>query len=235
MTDIVLVHGSTQSAAGFWRLAEALQQRGHRVLTVDIPSAAATSSRAYAELLTAQLPEDLRHPVVAAHSAAGLLLPALAERLDAAHQVWMAAAVADYAGGHSLLEEIRTDPTAVFHAEWLGVDPTSDPVLATYFLFHDADLATLRKALTTVARCDLSAVYAETPPLNPAARPSTYLLPTADRALTRGGMLHVARERLHIDPVEVPGGHNGYVAHPDEIADTIDQATKLPAATPRPS
>jgi hypothetical protein len=170
VSEVVLVPGTTQSAAGFWRLTEALQRRGHRVLTVDVPSAAAASSIEYAELLAAQLPDELHRPVLAAHSAAGLLLPALAERLDAYHQVWVAAAVPDYHAGRSLLYEIRADPTAVFHPEWIGADPPGDPVLATYFLFHDASLATLRQALPTVARCDLSAVYAETPPLDPMPR-----------------------------------------------------------------
>ncbi len=226
MSEVVLVHGTTQSAAGFWRLAEALQRRGHRVLTVDVPSAGAESSTAYAELLAGQLPTDLYRPVVAAHSAAGLLLPALAERLDAVHQVWLAAAVPDYHGSRSLLDEIRSDPSAVFHPEWVGADPTADPVLATYFLFHDADLATLQQALPTLSRCDLSAVCAETPRIDPAARASTYLLPSDDRALTRVGMLRMARERLHVEPIEVPGGHNSYVAHPEEIAEAIDHATR---------
>ena len=223
MTDVVLVHGSTQTAAGFWRLTGALERRGHRALTVAIPDAAADSSARYAELLAAQLPGDLFRPVVAAHSASGLLLPALADRLDATHQVWLAAAVADYRGRRSLLSEVQADPTAVFHAEWVGVDPTADPVLATYFLFHDTDLATLRQSLPTVARCDLSAVYAETPPIDPTARPSTYLLPVDDRALTGDAMHRMARDRLGVEPVEVPGGHNNYVAHPEPIADAIDQ------------
>jgi hypothetical protein len=102
--------------------------------------------------------------------------------------------------------------------------------LATYFLFHDASLATLQQALPTLSRCDLSAVYAETPRTDPAARASTYLLPTGDRALTRAGMQHMARERLHIEPLEVPVGHNSYVAHPDEIADAIDHAAQTSSA-----
>lgn len=227
----MLVHGSTQSAAGFWRLTEALARRGHRALTVEVPSAAADTSIGYAELLAAQLPSDLHRPVITGHSAAGLLLPALAERLDATHLVWLAAAVADYASGRSLLDEIRADPTAVFHEEWIGVDPTSNAVLATYFLFHDADLATLRQALPTVARCDLTAIYAETPPIDPAGWPSTYLLPIGDRALTRAGMLNMAGERLGVDAVEVPGGHNTYVAHAPEVAQVIDEATRRPANT----
>jgi hypothetical protein len=39
-------------------------------------------------------------------------------------------------------------------------------------------------ALGTVVRCDLSAIYAEVPAIDPAARPSTYLLPVDDRTTT---------------------------------------------------
>lgn len=224
MADVVLVPGSTQSAAGFWRLVSVLQQRGHRAVTVDVPSAATNSSIEYAELLAAQLPTDVHRPVVAAHSASGLLLPAFADRLGACHQVWMAAAVADYTGQRSLMDEVRANPAAMFTDEWAGIDPATDPVLATYFLFHDADLATLRDALPTVTHGDLSAVYAEIPPVDPGKRPSSYLLPRGDRTLTRAGMYRMAQERLHVDPIEVPGGHNSYVACPDPIANAIDRA-----------
>lgn len=224
MADVVLVPGSTQSVAGFWRLVNALQRRGHRVMPVEVPSAATNSSIEYAKLLAAQLPNDLHHPVVAAHSASGLLLPAFADRLGACHQVWIAAAVADYSGQRSLMDEVRANPAAMFTDEWVGIDPATDPVLATYFLFHDADLATLRNALPTVVHCDLSAVYAEIPPVDPGQRPSSYLLPTNDRTLTRAGMYRMAQERLHVDPVEVPGGHNSYVAHSEPIANAIDRA-----------
>lgn len=218
------MHGTTQTAAGFWRLAQALARRGYRPLTVNVPSATTSSSREYAELLARQLPPDTNRPIVVGHSAAGLLLPALAERVDAVCQVWLAASVPDYTGGRSLLDEIRTDPTAMFHHEWIGIDPSSDPVAATYFLFHDAELATLRQALPTVAVCSLSAMYAEVPLIDPAARPSTYLMPTGDRILTQQVMMRMARERLDVEPTEVPGGHNSYVAHSEPIADAIDRA-----------
>lgn len=224
--DIVLVHGTTQSAAGFAWLVTALERAGHRSVCLDVPSAAATTAARYADLLASQVPADLDRPIVVAHSAAGLILPALARRLNARHQVWLAATVADYRGQRSLLEELRHDPSAVFRAEWLGIDPTTDPVLATYFLFHDADLAALRAALPTVASCDLTALYGETPTQDPARLPSTYLLPADDRALTRAAMGHMARERPGVEPVVVPGGHNCYVAHPGEIAQVIDKAAR---------
>ena len=103
----------------------------------------------------------------------------------------------------------------------MGVDPTADPVLATYFLFHDADLAGLRAALSTVARCDLSQVYGETPTVDPARLPSTYLLPTGDRTLSPKWMARIVRERLGVEPTEFPGGHNLYSAAPATVADLI--------------
>ncbi len=57
-------------------LPGALSRHGHRALTVDVPSAAADTSIGYAERLAAQLLADLHWPVIVAHSAAGLLLPA---------------------------------------------------------------------------------------------------------------------------------------------------------------
>lgn len=119
VVDLVLVHGTTQSAAGFGPLVEALRRRGHRPVTVEVPTGAAATAGEYAALLAVQTPADLDRPVVVAHSAAGLLLPALARRLDARHQVWLAAAVADYTGRRSLMAEIRKDPLAVLNPEWL--------------------------------------------------------------------------------------------------------------------
>src|SRR5262245_58727582 len=182
MTDVVLVHGTTQAAAGYAGLAAALRGRGHRPLPVDVPEGVPTAVGC-ATAIAAQLPDDLDRPVVLAHSAAGLVLPALAERVDAARQVWLAAVVGDHRGGRSFRAELQADPGAVVNPEWVGADPATDPVLAAYFLFHDADLATLRAALPTVVRRDLTALYAEVPPVDPAARPSTYLLPRDDRTL----------------------------------------------------
>ncbi|MEQ3551654.1 alpha/beta hydrolase [Pseudonocardia nematodicida] len=226
MTDVVLLHGTTQTAAGFDRLAAELRARGHRPLTVTVPEGTARTAAGIADAMTAGLPADLLRPVVAAHSGSGVLLPELAARLDARHQVWIAAAVADHAGRRSLLEEIRADPTAVFRPEWIGTDPTSDPVLATYFLFHDADLATLREVLSTVHRCDLSDVFAEVPRIDPAARPSTYIRPAGDRSLDAGWMERVAHDRLGVEPTVLDGGHNLYVAHPAAVADVVDRAAR---------
>ncbi len=89
MSDIVLVHGTTQPAAGFAGLIDALEAAGQRSICLDVPSGAATSAAGYADLLVAQVPGDVDRPVVVGHSAAGLLLASLAaDLLPAARCGW---------------------------------------------------------------------------------------------------------------------------------------------------
>src|SRR5690348_16811586 len=91
VADIVLVPGTTQSSAGYAALAASLRRLGHRPLCVDLPVTPLDTATEYAEQLARQLPHGLHDVVVVAHSAAGLLLPALAMRLHAVRQVWLAA------------------------------------------------------------------------------------------------------------------------------------------------
>lgn len=109
--------------------------------TVDLARSDELSAEDYADEVRRQVPKTAAHTVVVAHSGAGLLLPAAARSLGAQRQVWLAASIPD--GQRSLLEIVSAAPTDV-NAEWLGKDPTNDPVLATYFLLHDCDLATLQ-------------------------------------------------------------------------------------------
>jgi alpha-beta hydrolase superfamily lysophospholipase len=103
MTEFVLVHGTTQSPAGWDRLADELRGRGHGVTAVDLPSDQPEWAPAdYARHAAAQVGKAGDRPVVVAHSGAGALLPAIAEATDAATAVWLAAYVPDLAGGTSM-------------------------------------------------------------------------------------------------------------------------------------
>jgi pimeloyl-ACP methyl ester carboxylesterase len=67
--DFLLVHGSTQSARGYDRLAAALHDRGHRTVSVDLPRDRPewTADR-YAEAAREQA-QALTEPVLVVHSA----------------------------------------------------------------------------------------------------------------------------------------------------------------------
>jgi pimeloyl-ACP methyl ester carboxylesterase len=223
VVDVVLVHGTTQSPAGWGRLIVELESRGARAFAVDLQTERADMSTAQlVALARSQLPKDLTSPVVAAHSGSGLLLPAIAAELGARRQVWVAAAVPDAPGGRTFAAEAAQDRFAVINPEWAGVDPTSDAVLATYFLFHDSDLNTLRWALTTLRLfSSIAAAYAEPPCHDLHAVPSTFLLPRRDRTLQPAWMARVCWERLGVEPVELDAGHCPHVSVPAQVADLI--------------
>ncbi|MQA10908.1 MAG: alpha/beta fold hydrolase [Pseudonocardiaceae bacterium] len=221
--DYVLVHGTTQSTAGWQRLTESLRRRGHRVHSVDLPTDQPDLLAAdYARVAAEQIGDSVREPVVVAHSGAGLLLPRIAQALRANRLVWLAAFVPDFTHGRSLLDEVREQGSAMFFDEWrsLTEPPTADPAVATYFLFHDCDLNTLRWALPTLRLFYPAAAYAESPHPGSVA-PSTFVLPTGDRTLHPEWMRAAARDRLGIEPIEIDGGHCPHVSRPEVVADAI--------------
>lgn len=82
--DIVLVHGSTQSSAGFDGLAQALRLRRHHVVVVDLPTDEATwTAGQFAEFVAQHHASQVEEPVVVAHSASGVLLPSISATLGA--------------------------------------------------------------------------------------------------------------------------------------------------------
>jgi pimeloyl-ACP methyl ester carboxylesterase len=225
VADVVLVHGTTQSVTGWDLLVDEVTRRGHRALAVDLHDEDPDSSMIdLAARCRSQLPVDLSAPIVMAHSGSGILLPEVGDALGAAHEVYLAAAVPDPAGHRSFLDEMQADPLAMFNSEWFGVDPTSDPVLATYFLFHDCDLATLRWALGTLQLFDaLRNGYAEVPPARDLRnRASTLVAPRDDRTLRPAYLAAIARERLGVEPVILSGGHCPHVSRPGEVAELLE-------------
>jgi pimeloyl-ACP methyl ester carboxylesterase len=214
---VVLIHGTTQSSAGWQRLRHALEARGCRAVAVDLPTDQPDLRAAdYAELVQQQVGTDA-DVVVVAHSASGVLLPAIARALNARHQVWLAAWVPD--SDASLIEEVEQRADVAFAPDWIGKDPTTDPAVAARFLFHDCDEKTLEWALGTVRLFLPSATYAERVKLN--STPSTYIVASYDRTLRPDWQRRMARERLGIAPVEIAAGHCPHVSQPDQLAEIV--------------
>ena len=224
--EFILVHGTTQSPAGWSRLAGALEARGHFVTAIDLPPNQPEWTVAdYAREAATQAGEPAGHRVVVGHSGAGVLLPAISDATRASVVVWLAAYVPDLTGGRSMLEDIKAQRDAMFDSDWLGVDPTSDPQQALRFLFHDCDPPAQQWALGTLRLFNPGpAVYRHTPgPLPPAAARS-FILPAGDRTLRPEWMRQAARQRLGVQPTEVNAGHCPHVSQPDTIASILAQA-----------
>jgi pimeloyl-ACP methyl ester carboxylesterase len=226
VVEFILVHGTTQSPAGWDRLARARGARGHGVTVIDLPVDRPEWTVAdYAREAAAQAGEPAGRRVAVGHSGGGALLPAIADAAQASAVVWLAAYVPDLAGGASMLEDINAHRDAMFHPDWLGVDPTSSPQQAMRFLFHDCDPPIQQWALGTLRLFNPGpAVYQHTPEPLPPAVARTFILPTGDRTLRPQWMRQAAQQRLGTQPVEVNAGHCPHVSQPETIASILVRA-----------
>jgi len=215
VTDFVLIHNTGQSPDGWRRVVHELERHGHRAYAVDLPTDQPDLLAAdYAEIIRGQVDSTLG-PFVVAHSGSGSVLPAAAQTLRAARQVWLAAWVPDPEA--SFVEEVALHAEAAFNPDWIGQDPTTDAAVATHFVYHDCDAETLEWALTTRRLFRPRAVYDERiDPDN--GIPSTYIVATEDRTIRPDWQRRMARERLAVEPVEIATGHCPNVSQPELLA-----------------
>ena len=220
MATFCLVHGSTQSAAGWDRLVSELEQRGHGTIVPTLPAnePGASASR-YAEVIVQALPSEVSDIIVVAHSASGLFLPLVAVDARVQQIVFLAAVIPKI--GVSLIDQLQAEPE-MMNPEWVGKDPTTSDQIALHFLFHDCPPETAQWALTTLRLMYARRAYTEVCPLErwPQVR-SAYIMCADDRTVTPAWARSAARQRLGVSPVELPGGHCPHVSRPAQLAEAL--------------
>jgi pimeloyl-ACP methyl ester carboxylesterase len=87
-------------------------------------------------------------------------------------------------------------------------------------LFHDCDGATLEWALATRRLFLPRAVHRERISLAPEL-PSTYIVASEDRTIRPDWQRRMARDRLGVEPIEIPTGHCPNVSQPDRLAEIL--------------
>jgi len=91
----------------------------------------------------------------------------------------------------SFVEDVDAHIEAAFNPDWIGKDPIEDDAVAREFLYHDCDEETLEWALST-------------------------------RRLFRPDWQgRMARERLDVEPIEIPTGHCPNVSQPERLAEIL--------------
>ncbi|MQA95814.1 MAG: alpha/beta fold hydrolase [Streptosporangiales bacterium] len=227
--DVVLIHGSAQSAEGFVLVNAALHDLGLTGLALDLPQREDLDSKGFVERAVDQVGAagGADRPVVVAHSLGGVLAAQIAAELGARHIVWLAAYVPDFRGRTSAASDVDLNRQSIYVPEFLQLtaSPFEEPAVAEEFMFHDCDDAIRSWALTTLRPFQPAGVVQERPPLRPDI-PSTYVLPTADRVFRPEWMARVAYRRLGVSAVDIDTGHCPNVSRPGEIAALIAEAAK---------
>ena len=222
MATYVLIHGAG-SDAWYWHLvAPELQDLGHDVIAVDLPS---TDDTAGLSEYTDQVIEAIgnrRELVLVAQSMAGFTAPLVCDRLPVDLLVLVAAMVplpGESPGdwwtntGH---EQARREL-----AEREGRDPDEfDPVV--YFL-HDLPPDVKAEAMTRGGREQSGTPFEKPWPLAAWPEvPTRFLLCRDDRFFPAEFQRRVVQERLGIVPDEMDGGHLPALAHPHELVERLE-------------
>ena len=224
MALFCLIHGSSQSAAGWGLLIPELEKLRHQTVQMDLPTAEPEASAThYADVIAQAIPNSAPEAIVVAHSASGLFLPLVPQRRPVRRMVFLAAVIPQI--GRSLFDQFRSDPD-MLNPDWIGKDPTSDDHVALQFLFHDCPVEVAIWGLTTLRLMYARQAMAEICPLEQwPDTPSSYIVCRDDRTVRPDWCRRAARERLGVQAIELPGGHCPHVSHPVELARVLAELT----------
>lgn len=217
MATIVCIHGAGGRGSDWDLVAAELRERGHEVAAVDLPCEDDGAGFAeYAQAVLDQIGErrDRDDLVLVAQSLGGFTAPLVAAEAGAALIVLVAAMVPR--AGESFDEWWgNVGHEAAFDAQ--GLADTSEEAVLLNGVPADV-LAAIDPPRDQSGNLSGPWPLAAWPDV-----PTRYLLCTEDRFFPAAWMRDVVRERLGIEPDDVPGGHCAYLSHPHELAAAIDR------------
>lgn len=221
MTVFALLHGSGDGGWAWHLVQDALARRGYDAVAPDLPTDREDATWEDCVAAVAEAVGDAEAVVPVAHSAGGLVLPLVADRLGARLQVFVAGLVPrpgetanEWFGNVGWAQSV-----AVLAEQDGGLTGSEDPRVAFYHDVPDhlADEALARERPTSERLADSPWPLSTRP-----AIPAKYVVTARDRFLPASVQRRVADVRLGIsDPDEVDTGHCAPLARPDELADLL--------------
>jgi pimeloyl-ACP methyl ester carboxylesterase len=221
-----LVHGAWHGAWCWERLTPLLQDRGHEVVTMDLPGDdPAATFDTYANVVCEALSPHDDDVIVVGHSLAGLTIPLVAARRPVKRLVYLCALLP--ALGRTWTQQVRAEPD-MMRPGWDsglrtdGSDRTSwaDEELTRSLLFADCDDSTAAAAFARLRPqvgagrwvCSLS----EFP-----STPSTSIHCLDDQLVSPDWSRRTAADRLGAEVIEMPGSHSPFLSRPAAVADAL--------------
>jgi pimeloyl-ACP methyl ester carboxylesterase len=218
MSCFVLIPGAGGSAWYWHRVVPELRARGHEAVAVDLPAADPAAGLAeYTDAVVAAA-DGRTDVVLVAQSMGGLTGPLVARRVPTRLLVLLNAMVPrpGESGGEwwaATGHEAAVRELAARHG-W-------DPEDVTEAFFHDVP-APVRAEAMALGEPDQSATpFAQPWPGDLAGLPVRVLQGRDDRFFPLEFQRRVARERLGLEPDEIPGGHLVALSRPVELADRL--------------
>jgi len=223
-----LVHGAWHGAWCWERLLAPLGELGHGAVAVDLPCEDPDAGLdAYARTIAAALEAAAGDVVLVAHSLGGLPAPLVAALRPLRAIVYLAAFVP--LAGRSMADQFRAAEEPVLLIEGgretdeLGRSRWVDEETTTRVLYRDLDPDDARRAFARL-RPQASLSQREEHPEGLPEVPVTSIVCARDRVVNPAWSRRVARERLGVEPAELPAGHFPMITAPALLAEALDAA-----------
>lgn len=215
----VLVPGAGGTAWFWHRVVPLLRAAGHDAVAVDLPGDdPASGLPEYADLVSAAV-DDADDVVLVGQSLGGFTVPIVADRLcrlDRVTDLVLVNAMIPLPGESpgAWWDAVGQEQARIVAATAGGWSVEFD--LETYFL-HDVDPA-IAAAGESEQRPEADAVFGSVCSIDEWPEVPTRVISGAeDRFFPLSFQQRVARERLGLEPIVVPGGHLAALSHPEAL------------------
>ena len=226
MTTFVLIHGAWHGAWCWSLLEPELAARGHRSVTMDLPTEDATATLAdYAEVVLAAIPPDAEDVAVVGHSLGSLVVPLVAAARPVSLQVFLCGIVPNLHGSpwsdaRPMSAPEITKPIVV-HED--GSTEWPDAVSAARAFYDDCPPDLAAWAFAHLRRQNMTSLVGPYPLRELPGGRRVAIVGADDAMVTPEFSREMCEKRLDgIEPIVLPGGHSPFLARPASLADTLD-------------
>jgi pimeloyl-ACP methyl ester carboxylesterase len=225
VATFVLIHGAWHGGWCWERLAAELRQRGHDSIAPDLPieDGTATFNR-YADAVLAEMPSGGEGVVVVGHSLGAMVVPLVAATRPVEAMVMLCGVVPNprampWDDAPAMAAPGITAPMAKTED---GGMYWPDGVSATAAMYGRCTPEDAAWAFERLRVQNSGSLWDRPYPLDrlPAGRWLS-IATSDDRMVLPDYVRHVARERLGVDALEIPGDHSPFLGDPSGLADTL--------------
>jgi len=227
-TLFALLHGGMHHGSSWDLVAAQLRARGHHVVTPDLPvDDAAAGAREWAQCAIDAIDAAVTNcgdvdVALVAHSIAGLCAPVVAANRSLRRMIFVAGLIP--VPGGTFAAHLAQNPGAITFPATLSAD--GGPFGLTWEsvregFYHDCPEPLARSAFDGL-REQAFTIFTERCPVErwPDV-PSSYILMTDDRAISRDWAQRMASDTARARIHTMPGGHSPFFARPKELCDLL--------------
>lgn len=225
MSTFLLIHGAGHDGWCWSRLSEVLNGEGHEVVAPDLPCDDSHAGLAdYARAATSGIEDTPRDLTVVGHSLGALTAAIVAEQLRAERLVFVAGIIGQPGRSLEQLADVDADRDAPLEDGDFASDDEGrfrfTESGARRALYHDCTEELIVEACTHL-RFQRS-LWTEPLPIDdwPRARIDSIVC-ADDRIVRPEWSRRVSRERLGVEPIELPGSHSPMLSRPTELAGAL--------------